>query len=416
MRHGGLLALSMLVLHAANWLYHIVMSRALGPIEYGALSAVLGLLLLFTVPAHAIQMGMSAMVAREGMDAAGRGFPRGRWPTGTILFGVGAYAVLVGVSPWISSLFGLSSTTAIVVGASVLIPWSVLPYFRGWLQGHQRSAALGVSLTAEGVVKLAVAAFLVSQGLGVVGAISGVSLGAFAALLLTVPTRRFTQPDLPRRVHRSETLDVALAPYLLAVSAFSVLTQADVIVVKILFPAHEAGLYAAASTAGKIILYVTAPLAMVMLPEMVRRGPRSPEGRAVLLRGVRYAGALGGACVALYLAAPATLIRVLFGPGYADAAPLLGWLGLGMLAYELALLGMYYQLGAGGRGGLWSIIALAVIFPALALGVGKSVLAVAVLVAGLGAVSCTAVWWRVWPLLRGSSGGHGLGVVPHAEG
>jgi O-antigen/teichoic acid export membrane protein len=188
----------------------------------------------------------------------------------------------------------------------------------------------------------------------------------------------------------------------LAVGSFSLLTQADVVLVKALFPAHEAGLYASASTAGKMILYLTAPLLLVMLPESVRRHALSAEGRSVVIRAALYTALIGGTGAALYLIVPAAVIRVFFGSQYLEAAPLLGFLGLGMLAYELALLGVYYCLGAGERGVLGWIATLAVLFPVLVVAIGKSLSAVALLVLILGTFTCVGVWWRLWPRLRGS--------------
>ena len=48
----------------------------------------------------------------------------------------------------------------------------------------------------------------------------------------------------------------------------------------------EAGVYAAASTAGKIVLYLTALLLMVVLPETVQRHTLQGDGRSVLVRGL----------------------------------------------------------------------------------------------------------------------------------
>ncbi len=394
LRQSGILFLAMLLLHLANWLYHIVMSRALGTAEYGGLSALLGLLLLFSVPVHAVQMGVSAFVARGSAERAVLGSGLAFWVRAALVFGLAAAAALIFLSPWLSGVLGLASSAPIVVAAIVLLPWSVLPFLRGWLQGHQRPAELGASLVVEGLLKLAVGILLVRGGMGQLGAIAGVSLGGLGALLLTLPALGWARVEIPQRADAFGSLVVSIYPYLLAVGSFSILTQADVVLVKAIFPPHEAGLYAAASTAGKVILYITAPLSMVILPEMVRRNAPSVGGRRVAIRGAWYAGLLGGAGAVLFLLAPVAVIRVVFGPQYLDAAPLLGLLGLGMLAYALALFGIFYSLAAGDRGVLIWTVTPALLFPPLVLAVGKSLSAVALLVFVLGTFTCAAVWWR----------------------
>ncbi len=64
LRHSLVLTIATAVVHGTNWLYHVVMSRALGPVSYGGLSALLGLLVIMTVPVNTIQMGLSVFVAR----------------------------------------------------------------------------------------------------------------------------------------------------------------------------------------------------------------------------------------------------------------------------------------------------------------------------------------------------------------
>lgn len=400
-RQGSILAVAMLLLHVANWLYHVVMSRALGPVGYGGLSAILGLLLLFAVPFYAVQMGVSAFVARRRIGQTPLGTTPADWIKAAAVLGLAACGILVIFSPLLSRLLGLNSST-LMVAAMVLVPWSVLPFLRGWLQGHQRPLTLGASFATEGVLKLAVGMLLVQGGMGLFGAVAGVTLGAVGALLLTLPALRRAGSGTRQEADGFGSLLRSIIPYVLAVGSFSLLTQGDVVLVKALFPAHEAGLYASASTAGKMILYLTAPLLLVMLPESVRRHALSAEGRSVVIRAALYTMLIGGTGAALYLIAPAAVIRVFFGSQYLEAAPLLGLLGLGMLAYELALVGVYYCLGAGERGVLGWIATLALLFPLLVVVVGKSLSAVALLVLILGTFTCVGVWWRLWPWLRES--------------
>src|SRR3972149_2417268 len=90
LRQGLVLILSMAVMNGANWLYHVVMSRALGPAGYGGLSALLGLLFIMTVPATTIQMGLSALVARReaGGDASFFATTLTRWLGGFLFLGL----------------------------------------------------------------------------------------------------------------------------------------------------------------------------------------------------------------------------------------------------------------------------------------------------------------------------------------
>ncbi len=374
LRHGMTLTIATGVMNAANWLYHVVMSRTLGPVDYGALSALMGLLLVFTVPMNTIQMGVSAFVALAGANRNEVALKRTLSESlkTFLLFGVGAFAMLALLSGWLAGVLKLRSPLPVLIIGVVLVPWAILPVFRGLLQGTQRFGVLGASLTVEAIVKLAAGGLLVTLGLGLGGAVAGVSLGPIVALGLTLLVLRGlfhaqANDAVGQEADRAtlSTLLRSLVPYALAIGCFTLLTQADVVLVKAMFPPHDAGVYAAASTGGKIVLNLTGALPMVMLPEIVRRNAANEDGRRVLMRGLLYGGVAGGAVVILYALAPIHVIRVIFGSQYLESTPFLWPLGLAMLAYELALFGVYYQLGIRRINFIWPLAVLAAALPAL---------------------------------------------------
>src|SRR3990170_5633637 len=188
LRQGLVLTLSMALMNVANWLYHVVMSRALGPAGYGGLSALLGLLFIMTVPATTIQMGLSALVARREVGGDGSFFATvlTRWLGGFLLLGLILSVVPLLLSSWLATLLRLASPVPVMIAGTVLISWLPLPVVRGLLQGAQRFWTLGASFIIEGLLKLGIAVLLVSIGLGLSGAVAAISLGALGALALTM--------------------------------------------------------------------------------------------------------------------------------------------------------------------------------------------------------------------------------------
>jgi hypothetical protein len=69
----------------------------------------------------------------------------------------------------------------------------------------------------------------------------------------------------------------------------------------------------------------------------------------VLLQGVLGALVLSAAVDVVLFAAPAMVIRILFGPTFAAIAPLVGWYGLAMLLLAVAGILMVYFLAVGNR-------------------------------------------------------------------
>jgi O-antigen/teichoic acid export membrane protein len=387
LRHGLILTAATTILNLANWVYHAVMSRMLGPVDYGGLGALLGLLFILTVPVSTIQMGLSAFVARaraEGRESSVAGVlaVHLKYFLGA---GVAAFVALAGLSGWLMRAVRLDSALPVVITGTVIISWAILPVLRGILQGLQRFRALGASLVCEAVLKLASGFVLVRAGMGLSGAVAGISIGALGATVLTaLALRPWGRSGQETGAHEFREILKALVPYAVTLGCFTILTQADVVLVKALFPPREAGLYTAASTGGKIVLYLTAALPMVMLPEMARRHTTGEDGRQVLRRGLLYGGVAGGALVAAYFVAPVPIISLLFGRAYAPAAGLLGLLGLGMLGYEMAILMIYHNLATSRLRLLRSVVVLAILFPLLAWTLPTSVAGMTVLVALLG--------------------------------
>jgi O-antigen/teichoic acid export membrane protein/glycosyltransferase involved in cell wall biosynthesis len=395
LRHGLILTAATTVLNVTNWLYHTVMSRMLGPVDYGGLGALLGLLFIFTVPVSAVQMGLSAFVARaraEGRQSSVAGVlaVHLKYFLGA---GVATFVALAGLSGWLMRAMQLDSALPVVITGTVIISWAILPVLRGILQGLQRFWDLGASLVCEAVLKLASGFVLVRAGMGLSGAVAGISIGALGATVLTaLALRPWGRSGQETGAHEFREILKSVVPYAVTLGCFAILTQGDVVLVKALFPPREAGLYTAASTGGKIVLYLTAALPMVMLPEMARRQATGEDGSHVLRRALLYAGVAGGALVAAYFVAPVSIISLLFGRAYAPAAGLLGLLGLGMLAYEMAIVMIYHHLTIGRSGVPRSVVALAILFPLLAWILPTSMAGMALLVGLLGLAVMVAAW------------------------
>jgi O-antigen/teichoic acid export membrane protein len=317
--------------------------------------------------------------------------------------GVAAFVALAGLSGWLMRAMRLDSALPVVITGTVIISWAILPVLRGILQGLQRFRALGASLVCEAVVKLASGFVLVRAGMGLSGAVAGISIGALGATVLTaLALRPWGRSGQETGAHDFPEILKSLVPYAVTLGCFTILTQADVVLVKALFPPREAGLYTAASTGGKIVLYLTAALPMVMLPEMARRHTTGEDGRQVLRRGLLYGGVAGGALVAAYFVAPVPIISLLFGRAYAPAAGLLGLLGLGMLGYEMAILMIYHNLATSRLRLLRSVVVLAILFPLLAWTLPTSVAGMTVLVALLGLTTMVFMWFIATRAASGS--------------
>jgi O-antigen/teichoic acid export membrane protein len=193
-RDALVLAAGMAVANAGNYGFNLVMAFLLGPEAYGALAALLALVLVGSVPGLALQ----AVVARRTTLAGGTAWPGVRWLVGKAGLGLLLLAVLAG--PGLVLFLHLDSAVPVLWLALALAPTPLLFAVQGLLQGRERFGALAAVMVAGAAVKLAAGLALVAAGLGVSGAMAGVAAGgilaALAGLRLAAPVTPATPEDV----------------------------------------------------------------------------------------------------------------------------------------------------------------------------------------------------------------------------
>lgn len=237
----------------------------------------------------------------------------------------------------ILSGLGISNPAALWMILVVVLLALLLPTFQGLLQGLQNFLWLGFSILAHGFGRFAaIASIVLLLHGGAVGAVIGVLTGVLAALLICLPPTRKILRLSGGTFHWAPWLR-RMGPLTLGVGATLFVSNADLIVVKIYFPARFAGFYGAAATIGVALLTFTTPLAAVMFPKVVRSLARSEKTDAFWLALIGTA-LMGGAAALMGTLWPALPLRILYfrTPEFLWAAPLVPWLLWAMLPLTLA--------------------------------------------------------------------------------
>ena len=182
-RDALVLGAGMAVANAGNYAFNVVMAFLLGPEAYGALAALLALVLVGSVPGLALQAVVARRVALAGSGRApsGGSWPGVRWLVGRA--GLALALLTVAIGPGLVLFLHLDSAVPVLWLALALAPTPLLFAVQGLLQGRQRFGALAAVLLAGAGVKLAIGLALVAAGLGVSGAMAGVFAGGLLAAL-----------------------------------------------------------------------------------------------------------------------------------------------------------------------------------------------------------------------------------------
>src|SRR5262249_16915065 len=179
-RQGLVLGGSMIMLigtvlvSAFNFGYNVAMARLLGPAQFGHVSAMATLLMLFSAIGLSFQLVCAKFVARNqsnGFAAAiYDGLLQRAW---FVALAVGC--TLLATSMPIAKLLRLPSASLVMV-LTVGIAFSVpLGVKRGALQGFCSFIPLSGNFIVESITKLAAALVLVWAGYGVYGAVGAIS-------------------------------------------------------------------------------------------------------------------------------------------------------------------------------------------------------------------------------------------------
>jgi O-antigen/teichoic acid export membrane protein len=328
------IAVAMAVQNVATYGFTIVAARVLGPVEYGALAAVMGLLLVLNV----LSLGLQATGARriaaapEQRAVIEAEVMRTTYRCSAVL---GVVALLL--SPVVSAVLSLDSWTLAALIAVTVVPLSVMGGQAGVLQGERRWRPLAGVYLAAGVGRLAFGAIALAVAPDTLAAMTGVALGAFVPVLVGwwalhrtdregVPASAPAAPTNRRGVlhetfHNSHAL-----------LAFFALSNVDVVAARIVLDEHSAGLYAGGLILTKAVLFLPQFVVVIVFPSM-----SSPQSaRRMNLMALAMVFAIGMATVLGVALLPQLGVMFVGGPEYAEIADLL-WV-FALLGTVLAML------------------------------------------------------------------------------
>lgn len=310
---GTFVAGGMVVLNVAAYGFTLVAARVLAPHEFGAVTALLGILLIGNVAALGLQATAARRiaVARDRLaDVVGA----------TRDVGIGT-AVAVGALVALASLvlapaLRLDSVWPVVLCGAALVPMTITGAQLGVAQGTEQWRRLAVVYAALGVGRLVggTTALLVRDD--ATSAMLGVAIGAWAPVVAGRGLLRGERSDGTRR--RSLARETLFGSH--ALVATLVLSNADAIVARTILGTHDSGLYAAGLILTKAALFLPQFVSVLLYPALARDDTHRSRLRAVQI--VVVIGAVATAATALL---PSLALVLAGGRQYADVADRL-WL------------------------------------------------------------------------------------------
>ncbi|MBN1172284.1 MAG: oligosaccharide flippase family protein [Micromonosporaceae bacterium] len=335
-------ALASLATSGSSVAFHLLTGLMLGPAEYGALGAIVAVIAVLAVPVAAVETMVASQVARR----LERNLPFDSTPTMRRALTVGAAAAgsLAVASPMLSGFMRFDSVWPLLVMAASCLPMagSVVPW--GMLCGQRRFGTCGVIVLAGAIVRVGLAAALVHAGWGVVGALAA----SLCADCLRAGLMSWQAQRGPGRIRGSAPLRVnarrAVAGTT-AMGALQALLGIDTLLARHYLPAHDAGLYVAATMAAQTVFYASQIACTLAIPEFAVGDGAVSKRKAAL--AVTVTVGLGLVATAALAMVGPLLLPLAFGDQFRVPSTLLAIRGLTTVALSVLALMIRYRLSRG---------------------------------------------------------------------
>jgi O-antigen/teichoic acid export membrane protein len=254
------------VMNVTTYGYTILAARVLGPRDYGAFAALMGLLLVIMVASLALQATAARRIAatpdhvhqiesvilRVGVQAA---------------LGMGALCLVL--APVIDIVVRLDSIGTAALTAVAAAPLTLMGAQAGILQGERRWVPLAMIYMATGVPRLFIGTALILWHPTEFSALLGVAVGAYLPVLVGwLALRHPREPGEHSTDHSTRALWTETFHNSNTLLAFFALSNVDILVARNVLDAHQAGLYAGGLILVKAVLFLPQFVVVLAFPSM----------------------------------------------------------------------------------------------------------------------------------------------------
>ena len=357
-----------------NFLYHLYMVRHLPTDQYAMLTSLIAMMTILAVPASTVQTTTSHRVAHLSA--------RHHWSDLRLdlrrrflmvsLLGMLWLMVAAVAHRALMAYLRFPDVPAVILTWGAVMSFSfILPVVWGSLQGLQAFEHLGANMMLSALLKLLLGFLLVHIGWAVLGAMQGLLVAVVVALGVGIGQLRH---DLNQRhphvrqaaswwgkittlvidgvnecwliVKNPKDISRYAAVVAISVTAYTSLTNSDVVLAKHYLDPTTAGYYAMAAMVSRIVLFLPMAFSMVLFPKVAQATALERDARPLLRRVAFSTGLLSGLACAVCGFFPIPVMRILTGGVYPQIIPSIRFLATAMACLALANLYLLYLLAA----------------------------------------------------------------------
>ena len=356
---GFVILLAYGLFNLANFVYHFMAARMLGPAEYAIVASLFSIVYLISIGSVTLQNVATKFTAefkaKKEPEKIAYFFRRGL--NKLLIFSIVIFAVYCIISPLIANFLKIPLISVLLLGPFLIIS-VLIPFNRGIMQGMQKFNSLGISLIIEGVIKIIFAFLLIYLGFKANGAIFAAVIGIAVAFIFTFPALKFNNKakKIKLKLESKEVYRFTLISFI-ALFMATAIYSIDVFLVKHFFSAEIAGHYAALSLLGKIVFFGATSIGTVMFPKISEMHLKSKgKTRKIFKRSLLFTFIISASITLIYFFFSKLIVSIVFGADYLSIIPLLGYFGIFMLLFSLSYICILNKLATEKKKFIFNII------------------------------------------------------------
>ncbi len=306
----------------------VVLARVLGPRGYGIYSFPMAIVALLSVPATAgfSELGTRSIAQYDTTKdfRLMRGFLLRSHQIVAILSVV--LAILAGVVYSVTNTGGSSAEAQTFYLALLMLPLLALINVPSAIMRGLGSVVLGVAphLVLRPALFLVLIGLFIAIGTGGLSSVSAIGLQVTASSIALVVTFIWLRRALPsgvrglRAEYRTRAWLRSALPFTLSSTMFIVLQQTDIVMLGLLRPAEDVGIYRAATQGAMLVGFVLNGVNMAIAPTIARHWAvgEARELQAVIRRSARWIAVGTVSVAAILLLGGSVFLDRLFGPAF----------------------------------------------------------------------------------------------------
>jgi O-antigen/teichoic acid export membrane protein len=347
-RGAIILFVTMNIFNVLNFLFHFSMGRLLGPSDYGTLAVLMSIIYIYNIPVEAIQTIVTKYTSKFNIkkEEGKIHYLMSKSLSKSIKAAFFIFLIAFIVGFFLSKFLNINFYLIVLTNVFLFSTFSN-PIVKGVLQGRKKFGKLGANFIIEGGLKLIFSVFLVFIGMKVFGAITGVLLGVFSGIIVSL----YFNKD----VLQTKSIDTSFngiygksIPYFICMIIIYILLSIDIILSKRFFPDEIVGKYSVLSMLGKIIFFGTVSIGKTMFPITAEKNEKKQDSKKLFKKVITSMFFLCSLGIIIYYLFPELIISILYGKEYIEIAPYLVYSAIALSFLSLTQLVLLYGLSTKG--------------------------------------------------------------------